>query len=94
MIDVHAAVVRFVQILRDLAPKDTGNLAYNAIKFEQLNEREWKIYVDEAIAPYQKHVNDNPTLSNGKPNPNYQWFEAAIELAVEEIATLLGGTLE
>ena len=90
---VPGAVARFVQILRDLAPKDTGNLAYNAIQYEQVSEREHRIYIDLEIAPYQIHVNENDTLGNGKPNPNKGWWEAAIELAIEEMARLLEGEI-
>lgn len=98
------AVARFVQILRDLAPKDTGNLAFNAIRFEKTGERSWKIYIHtegehspgslDGIAPYQVYLNDRPTLPNGKPNKHYQWWPTAIELALEEMANLLGGTVE
>lgn len=35
-----------VKILRDDAPKDTGNLAYNAIKYKWENDSEFVIYVD------------------------------------------------
>ena len=90
---VPNAVERFVQILRDLAPKDTGNLAYNAIKYEKLSEREYQIYVDLDVAPYQVFVNENPTLVNGEKNPNKGWWEAAIELAIEELARLLNGEI-
>lgn len=90
---VPNAVERFVQILRDLAPKDTGNLAYNAIKYEKVSEREYRIYIDLEIAPYQVYVNESPTLTNGTPNKNYGWWEAAIELAIEEMARLLEGEI-
>lgn len=35
-----------VNILRDDAPKDTDNLAYNAIKYKWVNDNEFVIYVD------------------------------------------------
>ncbi len=97
-------MARFVQILRDLAPKDTGNLAFNAIRFEKTGEHSWKIYVHtegnhtsgalDGIAPYQTYLNERPTLPNGRPNKNYQWWQAAIELALEEMAKILGGSVE
>ena len=98
------AVARFVQILRDLAPKDTGNLAYNAIRFEKTGEHSWKIYIHtegkhasgtlDGIAPYQTYLNERLTLPNGRPNKHYKWWETAIELALEEMATMLGGKVE
>ena len=96
-------MTRFVQILRELAPNDTGNLAENAIRFEKTGEYSWKIYVHtegnhtpgakDGIAPYQVYLNEYPTLF-GKKNKHYQWWQAAIELALEEMANLLGGTVE
>lgn len=104
MLNVDGAVARFVQILRDLAPKDTGNLAYNAIRFEKVGERSYRIYVHvegehspgsmDGIAPYQVYLNESPTLPNGQPNRHYKWWETAIELAMGEMATLLGGEIE
>lgn len=104
MSSTDAAVARFVQILRDLAPKDTGNLAYNAIRFEKTGEHSWRIYVHtegthtpgalDGIAPYQVYLNELPTLPNGAPNKHYKWWETAIELALDEMATLMGGTIE
>ena len=92
--DVPTAVDRCVQILRDLAPKDTGNLAYNAIRYERVNEREYRIYIDLEIAPYQVYVNESETLSNGERNPNKGWWETAIELAIEEMARLMKGEIQ
>ncbi|MBE6555522.1 MAG: hypothetical protein E7663_04740 [Ruminococcaceae bacterium] len=101
---IKGAVDRFVQVLRELAPKDTGNLAYNAIRVESVGVGRWRIYVNmtgehrsralDGIAPYQKYVNDSPTLSNGQSNKNYHWWEKAVELAAEELAKALKGSID
>ena len=65
--------------LRDFAPKDTGNLAYNAIRVEYPSPDVCEIYVDESIAPYMPYT-EFPWISpkwNGKQNPNEGWFEQA-----------------
>ena len=77
---------RAVKQLRKHAPKDTGNLAYNAIKYEFIGNT-CKIYVDEAIAPYMPYTNE-PWVSprwHGKKNPNEKWFDDAVAFLVEYI---------
>lgn len=63
--------------IRNFAPKDTGNLAYNAIKFRWFNNNEFHIWVDEGIAPYMVYTNE-PWISpkwKGKKNPNEKWWD-------------------
>lgn len=82
--------------LRELAPKDTGNLAYNAIKIEFESDGVCRIYVDESIAPYMPFTT-KPWIAkrwNGKKNPNEGWWQAAVELLAEYIAQELGGDLK
>lgn len=77
---------RAVKQLQKCAPKDTGNLAYNAIKYEFIGKT-CKIYVDEAIAPYMPFTNE-PWISpkwNGKKNPNEKWFDDAVAYIVDYI---------
>ena len=95
--DFDRAIFRFVQILRDLAPKDTGNLAYFAIRYEKTGEHSYKIYVHtegehtpgrmDGIAPYQVYLDQGQGKHRG-------WWQAAVELALEEVANLLKGSVE
>ena len=97
-ISVYGAIERFVQLLRELAPRDTGNLAYNAIRFEKTGEHSYKVYINihgehtkgvrDGIAPYQVYLNENPK------SKHHDWWQAAIELALEEIAGMLGGEID
>ena len=88
-IDIDNAINKAVKKLRELAPKDTGNLAYNAIKKEILGEGHYIIYVDEEVAPYMKYTEENwgqfaPPLQ-GKQNPNEGWFNRACDIIISLI---------
>lgn len=98
-----------INLLREEAPKDTGNLAYNAIKYKWENENEFVIYVDvgkipireykkeiKGIAPYMPYTNE-PWISprwNGNKNPNEGWWNDAIEFIIQYMAKRLGGELQ
>ena len=84
-----------VDRLRNLAPKDTGNLAFNSIELVMNGENKIEIYVSLPKAPYMPYTNE-PWLSkkwNGKKNPNEAWWNGAIVLIMEELSKMLGGKL-
>ena len=83
-------------LLREIAPKDTGNLAYNAVLVRYEDSNTVKLYVNEVIAPYMPYTNE-PWISprwGGKKNPNEGWFDRAAEALAQRIATMCGGTLQ
>jgi len=95
-----------VDQLRKVAPKDTGNLAYNAIKYNWVGEKEFVIFVDvgnvqqtrrvNGIAPYMPFTNEkwiSPNW-NEKTNPNENWWNEAMEMVIYFIAKRLGGSLQ
>lgn len=104
------AFLKAVDKLRELAPKDTGNLAYNAIKYRWLNANQFEIYIDvgdtdafvesqqflQGTAPYTPFTNEAwiSPRWNGKKNPNENWWNNAVEQIVQLIAEYLGGKLE
>ncbi len=78
--------------------KSTGNLAFNATKFNYLGNNVWEIIVDENIAPYMKYTNESwsnfkPPLQ-GKQNPNEGWFERMAADLAEIVRRNLGGRIE
>lgn len=93
-------VNRFAELLRLLAPKDTGNLAINAIKVEWHGDNEAEIYVDgdgvDGIAPYMPFTNEPWTAPKwkGKKNPNEGWWETAIESIIQQLNAEFGGTTD
>lgn len=74
--------------LRSVAPYDTGNLRYNAVRLEIMDDNTCKLYVDEKMAPYMKYTNE--PWQHGK-NPNEGWFDRAVEHIVELMAQRIGG---
>ena len=84
-----------VEKLRSFCPVDTGNLKYNAIRFNYVDNETFEIYVDESIAPYMPYTNE-PWVSakwNGKKNRNEGWFERATEAVANYIAEQLKGVV-
>ena len=86
--------------IRDKTPKLTGNLADKATLLRSVGANEIRIYVDENIAPYFKYVNNRPTYRvNGKfgsytkQNRNYEYFQHAVEEAVENLARKINGEI-
>ncbi len=78
--------------LKIVAPKDTGNLAFNAIKYEILGDT-MRIYVDEDIAPYMVYTNEEWINRKGV-NPNQQWWNDAVEQIIGYMAFYLGSELK
>lgn len=77
------------------APKDTWNLAVNALKLEE-TETGYVIYVDSAVAPYMVYTEEpwTSTRWNGKKNPNEGWFRQVADAVAVELAAALGGKIE
>lgn len=101
--------LKAVQELRKQAPKDTGNLAYNSIKYRWISNNTFEIYVDvgdtkafvenreliEGQAPYMPFTNEKwiSPKWNGKQNPNENWWNNAIEFVMNYIARQLKGQI-
>ena len=85
--------MKAVRKLRELAPKDTGNLAYNAVRVRFPDKDTCVIYVDERIAPYMPFTT-LPWISprwHGRQNPNEGWWDSAVEVIGEQVAKDLKG---
>lgn len=81
--------------IRDLAPKDTWNLAENGVTREYLGDGKWRIYVDLEEAPYMPYTNEPWTSPkwHGAKNPNEGWWHVACQNAMEIVANRLKGTI-
>ncbi len=99
-----------LNILKSLAPIDTGNLRYNAIRIEWTNENSFELYVDERIAPYMPYTNEVwrqklIKMGNFLPgqvvermrtwrNPNEGWFDRAARTIALYAAQKTGGMIK
>lgn len=91
--------------IRENTPRRTKNLMNNATKSKSLGADRFVIFVDTEIAPYFKYVNNEPLIRREvkvgnrkaqmfKRNRNYQYWQKAVDLAIEDIAKALGGRVE
>lgn len=86
--EFQAAVYEVVGEMRRIAPRDTANLALNAIKIEFVDADTARIIVDQTVAPYMPYTNE-PWISpkwHGKKNPNEGWFDKFVKRAAEIIS--------
>lgn len=74
-------------------PYDTGNLKYNAIKGIWINENQYRIYIDEAVAPYVFFTNE-PWVNRKGKNPNEGWVEKMVDYVATYIAERTGGNIQ
>lgn len=86
--------------IRKDTPKLTGNLANNATLIRSVGANEMRIYVDEKIAPYFPYVNNRVSYrvkgkfgSYSKLNRNYEYFQKAVETAIENLARKIDGEI-
>jgi hypothetical protein len=85
----------FFKSIQEYAPKDTHNLADNALQLRWLSNDVCQIFVDESIAPYMPFTNEiwvSPKW-NGKQNPNEHWWNDIFMVTANELATKYNGVL-
>lgn len=87
-VEFEALVRTCVAQLRDRAPRRTGNLAENAIKIEKYGAWDYRIYIDEGIAPYQIY------LEEGKRSRHRGWWGREAQALAQLIAAQIGGIVE
>lgn len=93
---VDLAIQTAVETARAKIPIDTGNLRYNAFKYERVAEDEWRIYIDDEVAPYAIYVNE-PWISakwNGKQNPNQGFWDEVVKSILEDVSNQLNGQIQ
>jgi len=74
-------------------PYDTGNLKFNAIKGIWVGEKQYRIYIDEAVAPYVFFTNEPWTNRKGN-NPHEGWAEDMVNYIANYIAERTGGEIK
>lgn len=99
--EFNAVFIQAVNELRRIAPKDTGHLAFNAIKGRWQNDNEFVIYIDSNVLinepngkgliahyNYQQRINEDPAYRT------YKWFDKAVPFIARYIADRIGGRIE
>lgn len=99
--DFNAMCMTAVAKLRELAPKDTGHLAFNAIKGVKQSPTHYKIYIDSNVLinepnikgrvanyDYQTRINEDPKYRT------YKWFDKAAEVVAETISKQINGVVK
>lgn len=92
---VDAAVSTVEEMRREIIPRDTGNMADNALQYI-ISQNEIVIYINTKIAPYVPYTNE-PWISpkwNGKKNPNEGWWDLFAQTFIEKFNAKLGGTIK
>lgn len=92
----HEIVDKVYLYFQKFIPKDTGNLRFNAFRFEYVAPNRVELYIDESIAPYMPYTNE-PWISprwKGKKNPNEYWFQNTVEKVVNYIVEQFNGKVE
>lgn len=90
-----------VNMFRQQAPKDTGHLAFNAIRGRWVNDNHFKIWIDRDVLVnqpniegkvagyyYAKTINDNPKYRTHK------YVEKIANNIARYIANKIGGTIK
>ncbi len=97
------------EIIKKMAPIETGVLRYDAIQEKMPDDKTFIIYVDEAVAPYMKYTNEEwhrkiIKMGNFVPgevvermrtwkNPNEGWFDRAARTVALYVASKTGGEI-
>ncbi|MDE6586136.1 MAG: hypothetical protein K2K80_05610 [Clostridia bacterium] len=88
--------ISIVEEMRDeYVPRDTDNMAFNALEYEILNGI-LAININPKIAPYVPYTNE-PWLSpkwNGKKNPNEGWWDSFVAEFTKRLANKLKGVIK
>lgn len=91
-VQIQMAVFNAFWVVFRAAPKDTWNLATNALRLEE-TATGWVIYIDSEIAPYMPYTEEKWINRKGQ-NPNEGWFRNVVQHIAEYLANMLGGSLE
>lgn len=93
----NEAVNRF----REQAPKDTGHLAFNAIKGQWIDETHFRIWIDRNVLENEPNINGKVAgyyyaerLNNDENYRTYGFVERIGRDIAQYIANRIGGTIE
>lgn len=95
IISAANSVWRQMRKVKKWVPRDTGNLAYDALQFKIVGDV-IDITVNPSIAPYVPYTNE-PWVSpkwKGKKNPNEGWWQRFAAEFARRLANKLKGVIK
>lgn len=98
--DFVAIFNQAVNLFREQAPKDTGHLAFNAIKGRWVNENHFKIWIDRDVLENQPNIKGKVAgyyyagrLNNDTTYRTYGYVERIARNIAQYIANKIGGVV-
>ena len=98
--DFVAIFNQAVNLFREQAPKDTGHLAFNAIKGRWVNENHFKIWIDRDVLENQPNIKGKVAgyyyagrLNNDTSYKTYGYVERIARNIAQYIANKIGGVV-
>lgn len=98
--EFNAVFLSAVNKWRELAPKDTGHLAFNAIKGKWISETHFKIWVDRKVILEEPNPRGEiatyyypSTINRVKQFKTYNWVEKTAYQVAQYIARKIGGEI-
>lgn len=90
-----------VNLFRQQAPKDTGHLAFNAVKGRWINDNHFRIWIDKDVLVNQPNIEGKVAgyyyagrLNNDSKYRTYGYVERIARNIAQYIANQIGGTVK
>lgn len=90
-----------VNLFRQQAPKDTGHLAFNAVKGRWINDNHFRIWIDRDVLVNQPNIEGKVAgyyyagrLNNDSKYRTYGFAEKIARNIAQYIANQIGGTVK
>lgn len=90
-----------VNLFRQQAPKDTGHLAFNAVKGRWINDNHFRIWIDRDVLVNQPNIEGKvagyyyaKTINDNQNYRTYGYVERIARNIAQYIANQIGGTVK
>lgn len=89
MIDLIMLTQQERNYISNIAPRDTGNLADNALGYRPVSELKTEILINTETAPYQKYLEYGTMYSTKHKG----WFKNSAKLVAKDVALKTNGMI-
>lgn len=90
-----------VNLFRQQAPKDTGHLAFNAVKGRWINDNHFRIWIDRDVLVNQPNIEGKiagyyyaKTINDNSNYRTYRYVEKIARNIAQYIANQIGGVIK